>query len=482
MVELDLDEVMCARTSPGDSWVNPAEKRMADLNIAWEAAAFARMSAADSDHVPKDHAKWFEKSVKSAGSMAAIRKLVDHSDAVTNSIDVPNILNATVQPVIHSMSQCVERLHCQVNERWVVMEPATKKECESVISFLQAEVCSDLQVGKLQASVVEGTSAERILRAHKLESNRYCFHLRKRLVREGTKPCLPSCPLCPMTSRLPSQITSQLHPLPFPIIGERGHYKPFDEVYGKQNAENPPSGLRASLAPRSVKQSMSGTVCRGLVQCKNCNKQRGVYSKRKSDFSACTELIEASYDTLLFVCGSLSVFSDELKQTHSSALLHHPSAIEKNVTGPNDAMFLIRQLVYVQSDICCDDPIEESIFTSPYIRDASKNLCCFCGSQGMIERASRRTQKEISDVGGSKRAQVSRPYCTECRKENLPRYPRTRKRSSSTKFLSGRVSDKRLKSIKVREGLGSAVESVINPESDNRRAQEMTRSSHGSML
>ena len=84
MVELEIDEDIGARTSLGDSWVNPAERRMDDLNIACEAAEFAVISTVESDHVPKDHAKWFEKPVRYVGSMSAIRKLVH------GSIKTPN--------------------------------------------------------------------------------------------------------------------------------------------------------------------------------------------------------------------------------------------------------------------------------------------------------------------------------------------------------------------------------------------------------
>ena len=60
-------------------------------------------------------------------------------------------------------------------------------------------------------------------------------------------------------------------------------------------------------------------------------------------------------------CGSLSVFPENLKQRQSSALPHLPVAIERNMTGPNDSLSLIRQRVYVQTDIFWDDPIEEYI-------------------------------------------------------------------------------------------------------------------------
>lgn len=212
MMELDLDEVVCLRTAPGDSWVNPAERRMADLNIAWEGASFARKLSSQCEQLPLYHARWFEKSMKSVSNMNSIRKLVTHEDAISNSMDIPGILKASVQPVISAMRGAVSKINGTANEPWTILPAAAEKDCTSVMNFLKAEICSQLDVDKMQASVVEGTTAETILQAHKIENNRYMFQMRKRLVSGDDTTCIPQSPLCSKTSRLPSSLSQTLSP------------------------------------------------------------------------------------------------------------------------------------------------------------------------------------------------------------------------------------------------------------------------------
>ena len=46
----------------------------------------------------------------------------------------------------------------------------------------------------------------------------------------------PSCTTCKPV-RLPSDVFKRLHHLPDPTLGDNGHHKPFEEVFGKKTTE-----------------------------------------------------------------------------------------------------------------------------------------------------------------------------------------------------------------------------------------------------
>lgn len=135
------------------------------------------------------------------------------------------------------------------------------------------------------------------------------------------------------------------------------------------------------------------------------------------------------------MCGTTSPFPNSLSDTHTHALLNHPAT--NGSKDSKDALKMLRSAVYVESELTCEDQIEDSIYNSPHINGRAKELCRFCGTKGNIYRSTRRLTREVSSTKVPVKSQVSRSYCAGCRKNNVPRFPKSRKRNTYAENENG---------------------------------------------
>jgi chromosome segregation ATPase len=128
---LDLDILIAARTAPGHSWVNPAERIMSLLNLAYQNVALYRSEMSSHN----------EQVLKSCGSMSDIRKKAE------KEADLKKSWLKAVEPMINLLDERTERIQLKQKsfKRGV---PATDEEISDFELNVRRLVDPDITVGK----------------------------------------------------------------------------------------------------------------------------------------------------------------------------------------------------------------------------------------------------------------------------------------------------------------------------------------------
>ncbi len=158
-----------------------------------------------------------------------------------------------------------------------------------------------------------------------------------------------SCTLCRLV-RLDADTFSQIHHLPDPVVGENGHYSPFNDVLGTDTTENCPSfqtrKKRKTLPFSASVQHVKNVDI--MVQCEECLMWQLLYSKHKLSKSERSAL-QVALDDLSYSCGA------QLQDLELSGNLSE---------------------VYVR-DMHCYDPIEKLYYSTGKYED----ICIHCAAE-----------------------------------------------------------------------------------------------------
>jgi hypothetical protein len=84
------DSLIVARTTPTQSWTNPAERLMSVLNLALSNCALSRKAMGDE----------FEKNMKKCNSMTSVRKLAEKLDSFVETVVVAPVATAPTNDVL----------------------------------------------------------------------------------------------------------------------------------------------------------------------------------------------------------------------------------------------------------------------------------------------------------------------------------------------------------------------------------------------
>ena len=130
---LGIDVLIAARTAPGNSWANPAERVMSTLNLAIQNTALTRTES--TSH--------YETVLKSANSMNDIRN---------KSSKVPGLQQAwseSVKPIKTLLEDRTSRLSLK-EKQFQVQDAASFEEVAEIESQINAEIDADIEQGKYQ--------------------------------------------------------------------------------------------------------------------------------------------------------------------------------------------------------------------------------------------------------------------------------------------------------------------------------------------
>ena len=200
----DLDCLVAVRTPPFNSWKNPAERVMSELNLALQAVGLMRRKMSDE----------LEKAIEGCNSMRAIREF-----AVSNS-DLRGGLKDSLEPVIVLLCSLFQRIKLK-NEPFAVFTSASTEEMDTLANVLQ-EVEHGIDPTSCNRSKLPGFPKLNKFFSHCCQTRHYSFCIKKC----GSVDCRICKPL-----RLPGDVFQSLHFIPDPVA-DGNAYKPFDEVYG----------------------------------------------------------------------------------------------------------------------------------------------------------------------------------------------------------------------------------------------------------
>ena len=161
--------LIAVRTSPYQSWVNPAERVMSILNLALQNVSLERQALAEE----------FEK-LKDKSSIKAVRSEIEaHPELETK-------VNESLQPTISLLNKRFERMHLK-GQQFKAAEAVTAGDMESMFSEVTAIDASLSQHNLSKKTLEKAINLQRFLEGHS-SCTHYAFQLKKCL--------LSSCPYC----------------------------------------------------------------------------------------------------------------------------------------------------------------------------------------------------------------------------------------------------------------------------------------------
>ena len=207
----DLDYLVAVRTPPYNSWKNPAEQVMSELNLALQAVGMMREKLATAV---------LEKVLEGCNSMKDIRA------AAKNHPGFKDEFADSVQPPILLLSSLFQRLKLK-DEPFYLFPSSSSSEVELFLNTIK-QIEPDIQPTKC-------TKAAELATFPKLkEFFEHCCH--KRHYMFSVKKCgAADCSIC-KKPRLPKEVFDTIYHLPDPV--KNGDvYKSFSDVYGTVTTE-----------------------------------------------------------------------------------------------------------------------------------------------------------------------------------------------------------------------------------------------------
>ena len=277
---LDLDFICASRTCPYQSWRNPVERIMSVLNLGLQCIGLMREKMGED----------FEKLSSRCNSLADLRKMAkgnpSFAGTVADSMSLVKIL----------LTDIFTRLELQ-SKKFSVFFSASSSD---IALFWESMLAIDNTLkdpsGKYRKATLTKNPSLRYFFDHCCRVRHYTFSILKC----GSS----SCSICRPTRLLPS-VFNEIHHLPDPTLGENGHYKPFDEVFGKKTTEESrPSKKKARDVRKgpfipSIQHAKNTNL---MVQCEECLKWRLVYSRYKLTSQLRTTLTK-EFEDFSFSCG-----------------------------------------------------------------------------------------------------------------------------------------------------------------------------------
>ena len=124
---LDLDILIAARTAPGNSWANPAERIMSLMNLAYQNVAIYRT----------EMSSYHEQLVKNCGSMNEIRKKAEKEH------DLEEAWSKSIEETVNMLNERTERVQLK-GKRFKCQTPASKDDLREFESKAACRPRSDL--------------------------------------------------------------------------------------------------------------------------------------------------------------------------------------------------------------------------------------------------------------------------------------------------------------------------------------------------
>ena len=128
---LDLDILIAARTAPGHSWANPAERIMSLLNLAYQNIAVHRSEM-------NSH---YEQCLKSCGSMSDIRKKAAKERGLEDA------WLTALEGMVQQLNDRTERVELK-GKSFITCEPASKERTDEFESKLHDFIDPGITLGK----------------------------------------------------------------------------------------------------------------------------------------------------------------------------------------------------------------------------------------------------------------------------------------------------------------------------------------------
>lgn len=330
----DLDCLVAVRTPPFNSWKNPAERVMFELNLAPQAVGLMRRKMSNE----------LEKAIEGCNSMSAIRE-----SAVSNS-NLQGGLKDSLEPVIVLLCSLFQKLKLK-DEPFAVFTSASIEEMDTLASALQ-EVEDGIDPTSFNRSNLPGFPKLNEFFSHCCQRRHYSFCIKK---------CgLIDCHIC-KPPRLPGDVFQSLHFIPDPVA-DGNVYKPFAEVHETDSSEKdrPSLNLSAEKQGHGIPFNPSGQFAKNVgraLQCTECGKQRVLHSARKLHWTDRRDL-EKEVGDLMYMCGM--TLQDVLPGDIS------PEAKEAHLLSR----------VFVRQNLSCNKQIETPFFSSACF----EAICSYCGN------------------------------------------------------------------------------------------------------
>ena len=272
-VARDLDCLIAVRTPPCNSWKNPAERVMSELNFVLQGVGMAKARMETN----------LEKALKAIRVAASLNPQL--KDALKDSLE----------PVIVLLSSLFQRLKLK-GEPFTVFTSATPDDLEELQAVLK-QVQPDIDLDKVSKKSLPSLPRLQSFLDHCCRTRHYSFSILKC----GSTDCSMCKP-----PRLPREMFDTLHHIPDPIR-EGDVYKPFSEVYGTETTEKDRPTLPSSAKKRGhgMPFNPSGQFARNVaktLQCAECNRPRVTYAARKFRIQDQLKL-ESVLNHIIYTCG-----------------------------------------------------------------------------------------------------------------------------------------------------------------------------------
>lgn len=191
---LNLDLLIAGRTAPCHSWKNPVECIMSIVNLGLQCVGIMR----------KEGSNDFERSVKNANNLEAVRKATSKSKEEVRE---------SLKPPLQFLRDITSRLKLK-GESFILVESADDQEIEDFWEVLLL-IEDSLQQSDSAKAILSSRPKLKEFLEHCCQLRHYSFCIKK---------CgNDSCTIC-LPVRMDATLFSALRFLPDPLLGEDGHY------------------------------------------------------------------------------------------------------------------------------------------------------------------------------------------------------------------------------------------------------------------
>ena len=332
----DLDYLAAVRTPPYNSWKNPAECVMSELNLALQTVGVMRQKMSTAT---------FEKVLEGCNSMKAIRSAAESHRGFQEEF------KDSLQPATVLLSALFQRLKLK-NKSFHIFPSSTSLEIDEFLSVLK-----QIQPDIVPTNCTKASSLTRLTQLKNFMD--HCCHIRHYIF--SIKKCgATHCTIC-KPPRLPKEIFNTLYHLPDPVR-DGDVYKKFSDVYETNTTEKDRPSLQSSAdkcdsgIPFNPSGQFAQNVAR-VLHCTECDKPRVLYSSCKL-LTRHEKELDCTLNDVSYLCGT------DLKDCI-------PDEINEAVRSEH-----ILSRVFVRKNISCSSRIETPYFSSSCFSD----VCIYCGS------------------------------------------------------------------------------------------------------
>ncbi|WAR27915.1 hypothetical protein MAR_013619 [Mya arenaria] len=223
-IALDLDMIVCARTAPAMSYLNPAERTMSVLNLALQNVALQR-----------------EKMQPEFEMMAKGKTLKGLRTVSDRNAQFKEKYSESASGPIEVIRQRFAKLKWK-GEPFIIHEAASTEEMNRLLELLKV-IDGDVEVDGKNLTKLKSQQIDRFLAKH-ARCRHYIYQIKK-CVADDCAYCTINPP------RIPEELFKELYFVPDPTVNTNG-YTPFDELYGTETDDSGRPSL--TLKPQSTER------------------------------------------------------------------------------------------------------------------------------------------------------------------------------------------------------------------------------------